>query len=74
MVDRKPVHGRSACHLEWDADRLHIIAVSYWDSRLTTFPVDAEGRLGEAADLYADPGASYVDEARPGREEHLKHR
>ena len=21
IIDRKPVHGRSTCHIEWDADR-----------------------------------------------------
>ncbi len=34
----------------------HLIAVSYWDSKITTFPVDQEGTLGEAAQVYSDPG------------------
>ena len=53
----------------------HLIAVSYWDSRLTTFPVASEtGLLGEAAAVYADPGAEYVERAQPDRWEHLAHR
>ena len=74
-VQRKAVHGRSTCHLEWDAARTHLIAVSYWDSRLTTFPVSPDtGLLKDAAEVYADPGAEYVDTARPDRWEHLAHR
>ena len=72
---RKPVHGRSTCHLEWDADGSHLIAVSYWDSKLTTFSVDrGTGLLGDALDVYSDPGAEYVDQAKPDRWEHLAHR
>jgi len=74
VVDRKLVHGRSTCHIEWDSDRTHLIAVSYWDSRITTFPVDGEGHLGEATAVYADPGADYVDKSKPDRWEHLAHR
>ena len=74
VLDRKNVGGRSACHLAWDADQTHLVAVSYWDARLTTFPVDKEGRLGEAKTLYKDPGADYVDTNKPSREEHLQHR
>ena len=65
VIDRKLVHGRSTCHIEWDNDRTHLIAVSYWDSKITTFPVDSTGLLGEAATVYADPGAGYVDESKP---------
>eukprot|EP00091_Calanus_sinicus_P025726 TRINITY_DN9979_c0_g1_i1.p1 TRINITY_DN9979_c0_g1~~TRINITY_DN9979_c0_g1_i1.p1 ORF type:complete len:189 (+),score=33.67 TRINITY_DN9979_c0_g1_i1:138-704(+) len=74
VIDRKLVHGRSTCHIEWDNDRTHLIAVSYWDSKITTFPVDSRGLLGEAATVYADPGAGYVDESKPDRWEHLAHR
>ena len=74
VIDRKLVHGRSTCHIEWDNDRTHLIAVSYWDSKITTFPVDSRGHLGEAATVYADPGAVYVDESKPDRWEHLAHR
>ena len=49
------MHGRSTCHLEWDLDRSHLIAVSYWDSRLTTFPVHRlTGLLANATEVYAD--------------------
>ena len=74
VIDRKLVHGRSTCHIEWDNDRTHLIAVSYWDSKITTFPVDSRGLLGEAATVYADPGGDYVDKAKPDRYEHLAHR
>lgn len=74
IIDRKSAYGRSTCHLRWDQDGSHIIAVSYWDSKLTTFPVDSQGRMGEAVGRYTDPGASYVEEARPDRWEHLAHR
>jgi len=74
VIDRKLVHGRSTCHIEWDNERTHLIAVSYWDSRITTFPVDEDGHLGEATAVYADPGADYVDKSKPDRWEHLAHR
>ena len=74
-IQRRAVHGRSTCHLEWDVDRSHLIAVSYWDSRLTTFPVDKiTGLLANTSEVYADPGAEYVDKAKPDRWEHLAHR
>jgi len=74
IIDRKQVHGRSTCHLEWDTDRSHIIAVSYWDSKLTSFAVGPDGRLSEALQVYSHPGAGYVDEANPDWREHLAHR
>ena len=75
ITDRKRVHGRSTCHISWDVARTHLIAVSYWDSKITTFPVCGEtGALGEAAEVYSDPGAAYVDTHSPDRWEHLAHR
>ena len=73
-LDRKSIGGRSACHLAWDKDMAHLVAVSYWDARLTTFPVDKDGMVGEAVTLYKDPGADYVDTNKPDRMEHLQHR
>merc|ERR1711981_255534 len=54
-IQRRAVHGRSTCHLEWDVDRI-------------------TGLLANATDVYADPGAEYVDKAKPDRWEHLAHR
>ena len=54
ILDRKKVHGRSTCHLQWDTDRSHIIAVSYWDSKLTTFAVNKDGSLMEATEVRLD--------------------
>merc|ERR1719464_523920 len=75
ITDRKLVHGRSTCHISWDVAGTHLIAVSYWDSKITTFKVDSEtGALGEAVHVYSDPGAGYVDSHCPDRWEHLAHR
>ena len=75
ITDRKRVHGRSTCHISWDVAGTHLIAVSYWDSKITTFKVDSEsGALGEAVHVYSDPGAGYVDSHCPDRWEHLAHR
>jgi len=74
IIDRKKVYGRSTCHIEWDSGKKHLIAVSYWDSKITTFPVSQDGSLGEAVQVYSDPGCSYVDAKNPDREEHLAHR
>ncbi|XP_023343292.1 uncharacterized protein LOC111712796 [Eurytemora carolleeae] len=52
VIDRKKVHGRSTCHLEWDSGYKHLIAVSYWDSKLTTFAVSEDGSLEDAFQVF----------------------
>ena len=74
MVDRKKIQGRSSCHISWDYSASHLVVVSYWDSKLTTFPVDGEGMVGEAVEVWSQPGAEYVDTHSPDRWEHLAHR
>ena len=74
LLDRKRIHGRSSCHISWDYDESHLIVVSYWDSKLTTFTVDEAGMLGEAVEVYSQAGAEYVDSHSPDRWEHLQHR
>jgi len=74
VVDRKKIQGRSSCHISWDYSASHLVVVSYWDSKLTTFPVDGEGMVGEAVEVWSQPGAEYVDTHRPDRWEHLAHR
>lgn len=37
VIDRKTIKGKSTCHVEWDYSNNYLIAVSYWDSKLTTF-------------------------------------
>jgi len=74
VIDRKRVHGRSTCHISWDVSRSHLIAVSYWDSKITTFQVNADGSLEDASEVYSDPGCGYVDTNNPDRWEHLAHR
>ena len=74
VEERRQVGGRSTCHISWDAERSHLLAVSYWDSKVTSFKVDKEGMVGEAVEVYSDPGAEYVDTHQPDRWEHLQHR
>ena len=74
VVDRKKIQGRSSCHISWDYSASHLVVVSYWDSKLTTFPVDDEGMVGEAVEVWTQPGAEYVDTHSPDRWEHLAHR
>merc|ERR1712121_183420 len=69
-----PEDGKSTCHVSWDKERNHVVAVSYWDCRLTTFSVDSQGGLSDAVEVYTDPGAEYVDTNMPDRWEHLAHR
>ena len=64
VVDRKKIQGRSSCHISWDYTASHLVVVSYWDSKLTTFPVDEEGMVGEAVEVWSQPGAEYVDTHR----------
>ena len=64
VVDRKKIQGRSSCHISWDYTASHLVVVSYWDSKLTTFPVDEAGMVGEAVEVWSQPGAEYVDTHR----------
>ena len=64
ILDRKKIHGRSSCHINWDYSASHLIVVSYWDSKLTTFPVDRDGMLGEVVNVYSQAGSEYVDTHR----------
>ena len=54
MVDRKKIQGRSSCHISWDYSASHLVVVSYWDSKLTTFAVNKDGSLMEATEVRLD--------------------
>lgn len=73
--------GRSTCYLNFSATKEWMMAVSYWDAKVSMIHLNAEGRLLTAdgrpcspQSVLMQPEAKYVDETCPTREEHWKFR
>ena len=66
--------GRSTCYLNFNASREWMMAVNYWDARVSMFKLGKDGRPDIEAGrdprwVLQQPGADYVDPAssQPGR-------
>jgi 6-phosphogluconolactonase len=71
--------GRSTCYLNFNASREWMMAVNYWDARVSMFKLGKDGRPDIEAGrdprwVLQQPGADYVDRVKPTREEHWKFR
>ena len=69
--------GRSTCYLNFNKSKQWLMAIHYWDAKITTMALDA--KTGVIADdsprsVLMRPEAAYVDDAKPTREEHWKYR
>ena len=77
ITDRQSACGRSTCYLNFhkteNSEDEYISAVNYWDSKVATFPLE-DGRLHNPCDIKQLPGATYVTEKNPSREEHWSYR
>lgn len=75
-VGRQDAGGRSTCYLTLTPSGRHLAAVNYWDAVLSLLPVVPETGLvaGAAVDTVTQPGAKYVFDTNPTREEHWAHR
>jgi len=66
--------GKSTCYLNLHKSGKFMTAVNYWDAKLASFPVEADGSVKEPLDIQIQPGAEYVEKNNPTREEHWKFR
>ena len=67
--------GRSTCYLNFSKNREWMLAVSYWDAKVSTLRLDdATGRPDSPRSILMQPDAKYVEDACPNREEHWKFR
>ena len=68
--------GRSTCYLNFNKSKQWLMAIHYWDAKITTVRMDAKtGALDVTpASILMRPEAAYVDDAKPSREEHWKYR
>eukprot|EP00227_Mantoniella_beaufortii_P018300 CAMPEP_0197577186 /NCGR_PEP_ID=MMETSP1326-20131121/1905_1 /TAXON_ID=1155430 /ORGANISM="Genus nov. species nov., Strain RCC2288" /LENGTH=445 /DNA_ID=CAMNT_0043140211 /DNA_START=98 /DNA_END=1435 /DNA_ORIENTATION=+ len=66
--------GRSTCYLNFNRDRTWMMAVNYWDAKVSMMKLGVDGRPASPNSVLMQPAASYVDETKPTREEHWKFR
>lgn len=64
--------GKSTCFLTFNsAQPDYLLAVSYWDARVSALPLDPlTGLTGDPTSVLETAGAEYVKANSPGREEH----
>lgn len=66
--------GRSTCYLNFSATKEWMMAVNYWDAKVSMLHLNADGRLAILRSVLMQPEAKYVDDMSPTREEHWKFR
>jgi len=66
--------GKSTCYLNLNKSQRLLSAVNYWDAKLATFQLAVDGTVQNVLDTHMQPGAEYVAENNPTREEHWKFR
>eukprot|EP00899_Mesostigma_viride_P003085 jgi/Mesvir1/12778/Mv22833-RA.1 len=75
VVARQPAGGKSTCYITIPENSKHMLAVNYWDARVTSLPFDAKcGTIASVHDTNVQPGAEYVDSTNPDWQEHWQFR
>mmetsp|Transcript_24121 Transcript_24121/g.29226 ORF Transcript_24121/g.29226 Transcript_24121/m.29226 type:complete len:420 (-) Transcript_24121:89-1348(-) len=75
VTGRQSAGGKSTCYINLQTSPNHMIAVNYWDAKVSVLPVDGQnGDVRQASDVLMQPGASYVAESNPSRDEHWQFR
>lgn len=46
LISTHPAGGRSCCYLTIDPQNANLLCVNYWDSFISSFPLDKDGRIG----------------------------
>lgn len=64
--------GKSTCYLHYDLATQTLLAVNYWDSNYTTYPVNTKGFLGTL--LQTTPPDSFLITHQPDKIYHWKYR
>jgi len=74
VLGRSSALGKSTCYLEVNNTQEYVVAVNYWDAKLSTLAVDGQGRIGDSVEVQMQPGAEYVTKNEPTRDEHWQFR
>jgi len=75
VVASVPAAGRSTCYINIHESCESLIAVNYWDAKTCTFAMADDGTVAEVpSDVAMQPGAQYVIDNKPGRDEHWCYR
>ena len=76
QLHRTKAGGRSTCYLNFNKSKQWLMAIHYWDAKISCFDLEKEtGRLGDSPrSVLMQEGAKYVDETKPTREEHWQYR
>ncbi len=57
-LNRQPAHGSSPCHLSVDQTGKVVVVANYSSGTVSVYPVEEDGRLGEASQVIAHEGKS----------------
>ncbi len=58
LLNRRPAHGRSTCHLTVDATGRYVIAANYWSPTIVMYPITPGGALGDTPAIARHEGSS----------------
>jgi len=70
LLNQRPSHGTSPCHLAVDRTDRFLIATNYGSGSVCVVPIRADGTLGEATDLVQHSGRSIHPQRQTGPHAH----
>ena len=73
-IARCSAGGKSTCYLNFNKSNAYMMSVNYWDAKLALMHLDDLGRPESPNTVFMQPGAKYVDDTKPTREEHWEFR
>jgi 6-phosphogluconolactonase len=73
-IARCSAGGKSTCYLNFNKSNRYMMSVNYWDAKLALIHLDDLGRPETPNTVFMQPGAKYVDDKKPTREEHWEFR
>eukprot|EP00238_Polyblepharides_amylifera_P007167 CAMPEP_0196579450 /NCGR_PEP_ID=MMETSP1081-20130531/22007_1 /TAXON_ID=36882 /ORGANISM="Pyramimonas amylifera, Strain CCMP720" /LENGTH=431 /DNA_ID=CAMNT_0041899053 /DNA_START=252 /DNA_END=1547 /DNA_ORIENTATION=- len=73
-ISQQSTKGKSTCYVNIHPSEDYLVSVSYWDAKLSTFPLSKERVLGDPSQVFMQPKAEYVELNQPTREEHWTYR
>jgi 6-phosphogluconolactonase len=69
-LNRQPSHGAEPAHISMDRTGRWVLVANYRSGSIAVFPVEADGRLGKAADVVQHAGTSVHPERQRGPHAH----
>jgi 6-phosphogluconolactonase len=70
FLGKVPTHGAHPCHLTVDKSGKYVIVANYFGGAVESFPVKADGQLGEAASVVRHNGRSVNKERQEAPHPH----